>query len=104
MSLPYTRAGPVETGRELVEARLADEQRTGVDQSLYRRRGRVGDVSVFGAGERGREAGHVDAVLDAERDAVERQLRGSFARFEFGGRAAEFVSPEHGYPGAVVTA
>ena len=67
------RARADQAGRELVEVRLADRNRAGVDQPRHRRRARSGHVREGRTARRGRDAGEVDVVLDRERDAEERQ-------------------------------
>ena len=67
------RPGPVQSGGELVQVGLSDVERAGVEQPLHRRCGRRRNVGVVGTRQRRRDARHVDAVLDAERHAVERE-------------------------------
>jgi hypothetical protein len=64
-----------ETGRELIHVRLADQQRTRVEQPLHDRRALVGDMREAGTRGGCRQAGDVDVVLDRERDPVQSQLR-----------------------------
>ena len=99
-------AGAVEAGGELVEVGLADQDRAGVEQADDDRRGRGGDVGVVGAGERGRPAGDVDAVLDGERDPEEREpgLLGGGQGLQLSAPGEQVGLGDHGDPDRVVTA
>ena len=69
------RAGAVQPGGELVEVGLADVDRARRRAAAHHRRGGGRLVGVVRAGQRGRHPGDVDAVLDPERHAVQRQRR-----------------------------
>ena len=66
------RAHADEPGRELIEIRLADDDRPGAFEPLDDERRALGIVSERRTGGGRRQPGDVDIVLDDKRDAVER--------------------------------
>ena len=79
------RAHAHEPGRELVEVRLADDDRAGRDELLDHRRGAFRRVGVGGAGGGRGQARDVDVVLHREGQAPERVARRVERRQRLGG-------------------
>ena len=71
---PIGRAHADETGRELIEVGLADDDGAGLAQARHAGRVHGGAIREGRAGRRGRQAAHVDVVLDGDRNAVEGQI------------------------------
>ena len=74
------RAHADQAGGELIEVGLADHQRAGGDQALHHMRIGIRRIGEGGRGRRGRQPGHVDVVLDRERDAPQRLGAGRSGR------------------------